>query len=196
MWDLPGPRLEPASPALAGRPSTTAPPGKPLNPFFTFVLCSCLMECPINAGEVKFLVVLFKSSVVLLESFSSYLLLPLPTLLLLIFLKCLMILGCPFIVKSEALTRWWKLCVCTGFVDLWVIRWLNGTQMGGLINACISESFLFQVVFLWRRILWGQEGEGLGISLFREHITPLTSTRSSPLALLCPQKIPVWLLWE
>ena len=63
------------------------------------------MECPINAGEVKFLVVLFKSSVVLLESFSSYLLLPLPTLLLLIFLKCLMILGCPFIVKSEALTR-------------------------------------------------------------------------------------------
>ena len=29
MWDLPGPGLEPASPALAGRLSTTAPPGKP-----------------------------------------------------------------------------------------------------------------------------------------------------------------------
>ena len=29
MWDLPRPGLEPASPALAGRPSTTAPPGKP-----------------------------------------------------------------------------------------------------------------------------------------------------------------------
>ena len=28
MWDPPGPGLEPASPALAGRPSTTAPPGK------------------------------------------------------------------------------------------------------------------------------------------------------------------------
>ena len=29
MWDLPGPGPEPASPALAGRLSTTAPPGKP-----------------------------------------------------------------------------------------------------------------------------------------------------------------------
>ena len=30
MWDLPGPGLKPVSPALAGRFSTTAPPGKPL----------------------------------------------------------------------------------------------------------------------------------------------------------------------
>ena len=29
MWDPPRPGLEPASPALAGRFSTTAPPGKP-----------------------------------------------------------------------------------------------------------------------------------------------------------------------
>ena len=29
MWDLPRPGLEPVSPALAGRVSTTAPPGKP-----------------------------------------------------------------------------------------------------------------------------------------------------------------------
>ena len=29
MWDLPSPGLEPVSPALAGRFSTTAPPGKP-----------------------------------------------------------------------------------------------------------------------------------------------------------------------
>ena len=29
MWDLPRPGLEPVSPALAGRPSTTAPSGKP-----------------------------------------------------------------------------------------------------------------------------------------------------------------------
>ena len=29
MWDLPGPGLKPVSPALAGRLSTTAPPGKP-----------------------------------------------------------------------------------------------------------------------------------------------------------------------
>ena len=31
MWDLPRPGLEPVSPALAGRFSTTAPPGKPLD---------------------------------------------------------------------------------------------------------------------------------------------------------------------
>ena len=30
MWDPPRPGLEPVSPALAGRFSTTAPPGKPL----------------------------------------------------------------------------------------------------------------------------------------------------------------------
>ena len=37
MWDLPRPGLEPVSPALAGRFSTTAPPGKPNNTFsFSF----------------------------------------------------------------------------------------------------------------------------------------------------------------
>ena len=30
-WDLPRPGLEPVSPALAGKLSTTAPPGKPYN---------------------------------------------------------------------------------------------------------------------------------------------------------------------
>ena len=38
MWDLPGPGLEPVCPALAGRFSTTAPPGKPLKVF----LCDTL----------------------------------------------------------------------------------------------------------------------------------------------------------
>ena len=33
MWDLPRPGLEPVSPALAGRLSTTAPPGKPCSAF-------------------------------------------------------------------------------------------------------------------------------------------------------------------
>ena len=33
MWDLPRPGLEPVSPALAGRFSTTVPPGKPDNIF-------------------------------------------------------------------------------------------------------------------------------------------------------------------
>ena len=34
MWDLPRPGLEPVSPALAGRLSTTAPPGKPYLQYF------------------------------------------------------------------------------------------------------------------------------------------------------------------
>ncbi|KAJ8778906.1 hypothetical protein J1605_013140 [Eschrichtius robustus] len=34
MWDLPRPGLEPVSPALAGRLSTTAPPGKPRHYLF------------------------------------------------------------------------------------------------------------------------------------------------------------------
>ena len=38
MWDLPRPGLEPVSPALAGRFSTTAPPGKPLG--FVFLMLS------------------------------------------------------------------------------------------------------------------------------------------------------------
>ena len=53
MWDPPRPGLEPASPASAGRPSTTAPPGKPskwlLNhqiypypPFYLFITISFL----------------------------------------------------------------------------------------------------------------------------------------------------------
>ena len=34
MWDLPRPGLEPVSPALAGRFSTTAPPGNPPRDIF------------------------------------------------------------------------------------------------------------------------------------------------------------------
>ena len=45
MWDPPRPGLEPVSPALAGRLSTTAPPGKP-SKFLKFVIwieiCSAL----------------------------------------------------------------------------------------------------------------------------------------------------------
>ena len=38
MWDPPRPGLEPVSPALAGRLSTTAPPGKPFSNFLTLKL--------------------------------------------------------------------------------------------------------------------------------------------------------------
>ena len=50
MWDPPGPGLEPVSPALVGRFSTTAPPGKPL-PVFLSETCvqHCLVpECAPN----------------------------------------------------------------------------------------------------------------------------------------------------
>ena len=41
MWDLPRPGLEPVSPALAGRFSTTAPPGKPKIFPFASEMYSC-----------------------------------------------------------------------------------------------------------------------------------------------------------
>ena len=44
MWDLPRPGLEPVSPALAGRFSTTAPPGKP-DTIVLNDLCDVLSIC-------------------------------------------------------------------------------------------------------------------------------------------------------
>ena len=41
-WDLPRPGLEPMSPALAGRLSTTAPPGKPSFFFYGGVVYHCI----------------------------------------------------------------------------------------------------------------------------------------------------------
>ena len=43
MWDLPRPGLKPASPALAGRFSTTAPPGKPLMSILDFIISFLLL---------------------------------------------------------------------------------------------------------------------------------------------------------
>ena len=48
MWDLPRPGLEPVSPALAGRFSTTAPPGKPQCIYF--LLPVSLVLHPRNHG--------------------------------------------------------------------------------------------------------------------------------------------------
>ena len=51
MWDLPRPGLEPVSPALAGRFSTTAPPGKP--PVFLEIMNDELiwMKTGMNGGH-------------------------------------------------------------------------------------------------------------------------------------------------
>ena len=44
MWDLPGPGLEPVSPALAGGFLTTAPPGKPPLHIFKSVFVVVVIE--------------------------------------------------------------------------------------------------------------------------------------------------------
>ena len=44
MWDPPRPGLEPVSPSLAGRLSTTAPPGKPLSSVFLKRQCTIYVE--------------------------------------------------------------------------------------------------------------------------------------------------------
>ena len=46
MWDLPRPGLEPVFPALAGRFSTTAPPGKPPSLFFCLCFIFFLLPYP------------------------------------------------------------------------------------------------------------------------------------------------------
>ena len=48
MWDLPRPGLEPVSPALAGRLSTTAPPGKPKNLKSLYRGLNVVVTCPIQ----------------------------------------------------------------------------------------------------------------------------------------------------
>ena len=45
MWDLPRPGLEPMSPELAGRLSTTTPPGKPL---MVVLICFSLMTSNVD----------------------------------------------------------------------------------------------------------------------------------------------------
>ena len=66
MWDLPRPGLEPVSPALAGRFSTTAPPGKPpllhLKKFFfnllifyllIYIFSGCVGSSLLRTGFLK-----------------------------------------------------------------------------------------------------------------------------------------------
>ena len=51
MWDPPRPGLEPVSPALAGRFSTTAPPGKPA---FTLIIGNLQTKAPVMKEYVAF----------------------------------------------------------------------------------------------------------------------------------------------
>ena len=53
MWDLPRPGLKPVSPALAGRFSTTAPPGKPDPGFFSTHVRSCRFWCSATLDDFQ-----------------------------------------------------------------------------------------------------------------------------------------------
>ena len=83
MWDLPRPGLEPVSPALAGRFSTTAPPGKPpdlafLLPFANTFAGECINHspCPKTLAHVHTHAncpdVIYKSSFCTTSSFFTY----------------------------------------------------------------------------------------------------------------------------
>ena len=57
-WDLPSPGLEPVSPALAGRFSTTAPPGKPLSQAFKMCISFDVIFSYQGSGDIHMLVLL------------------------------------------------------------------------------------------------------------------------------------------
>ena len=59
MWDLPRPGLKPVSPALAGRFSTTAPPGKPYTELFNKLPYSFRVAVPLYSPTSKVWVIQF-----------------------------------------------------------------------------------------------------------------------------------------
>ena len=59
MWDLPRPGLEPVSPALAGRFSTTAPPGKPLTYFYLTLIMIGFIGVRAVFQKINFMFMLF-----------------------------------------------------------------------------------------------------------------------------------------
>ena len=68
MWDLPGPGLEPVSSALAGRFSTTAPPGKPIYMFFSFLNLGQLTFTRYIDYYASLILLLFKKIFIFLSS--------------------------------------------------------------------------------------------------------------------------------
>ena len=52
MWDLPRPGFEPVSPALAGRFSTAAPPGKPCSIYYINMVKGFLQDMPQEVQEL------------------------------------------------------------------------------------------------------------------------------------------------
>ena len=65
MWDLPRPGIEPVCPALAGRLSTTAPPGKPTYIIYRFLSAGLLILC--SMGSALFLVLSNAAFILIIE---------------------------------------------------------------------------------------------------------------------------------
>ena len=75
MWDFPRPGLEPVSPALAGRFSTTEPPGKPhMFLFYLLIDCKLLQRQGLTTWHIKVSLSLCLISLSLNLSLSTYLL--------------------------------------------------------------------------------------------------------------------------
>ena len=68
MWDLPRPGFEPMSPALAGRFSTTAPPGKPLCLYSLWLLLQTVTH---TAKDIYYLA-LYRSNLLTLGLASNF----------------------------------------------------------------------------------------------------------------------------
>ena len=102
MWDLPGPGLEPVSPALAGRFSTTAPPGRPHSWLFEEPP-SC---CPQQLHHFTFLPAVHKGSDVSMSW---------PTLVVFCCFDCSHPGGC------EGVSR--GVLMCISLISLPVARW-------------------------------------------------------------------------
>ena len=138
MWDLPGPGLEPVSPALAGRLLTIVPPGKsPVNVFF----CSLVAQ-KIN-NPLSWLCCLYHSIWKWTEHFQSqHSFLWTSQMILLLKISALVCLKY-FILSLHRLFRKIKSTIC---LCLLVLSFHRNTPYDGRFRSCV---FLRMIKEIW-----------------------------------------------